>query len=368
MRLWWVVTVIFAAALTPGLDAAEARKAENLIIVTIDGLRWQEVFTGAEEKLIDPRVGGVKDAAQVRKDFWRETPAQRRAALMPFFWSMIAGEGQVFGDAEHNCVARVTNGKNFSYPGYSEMFCGLVDPRIDSNDKVPNANLNVLEFLNARQPFAGRVAVFAGWDVFPFILNANRAKMPVIAGWEALTEQPLSEVERQINHMKGEVTRIWPNATFDAMTMLAAEEHLKKKRPRVLYIAFNEVDEWAHLRRYDLYLQAARNNDRAIARLWGMVQEMEQYTGKTALLLTTDHGRGSNWNNWIDHGRIAESDRVWVAVMGPDTAPLGVRKDCAVTTSQVAATVAGLLGVAEEFGKAAPNAAGEMAGVVPNGR
>ena len=357
MRLWCVIAVIVAGALSQNTDAAEARRAENLIIVTVDGLRWQEVFAGADEKLIDPRVGGVKDPAQLKKDFWRDTPAQRRAVLMPFFWSALASEGQVFGDAGHNCIARVTNGKNFSYPGYSEMFCGFADPRIDSNDKTPNPNLNVLEFLNSRPPFAGRVAAFASWDVFPYILSAERAKFPVVSGWDALTEEPLTEVERQINLMKSQVTRVWHNATFDAMTVLAAEEHLKKKRPRVLYVALNEVDEWAHLRRYDLYLQSARNNDRAIARLWGIAQEIEQYKGKTALLLTTDHGRGGNWNNWIDHGKVPESDRVWIAVMGPDTPNLGLRKDCAVTTSQVAATVAQLLGHEEEFKKTAPQAA-----------
>ena len=41
-----------------------------------------------------------------------------------------------------------------------------------------------------------------------------------------------------------------------------------------------------------------------------------------------------------------------------------MRKDCTVTTAQVAATVAGLLGVEEEFRKAAPRAAEMLAGVV----
>ncbi|MGI8992391.1 MAG: hypothetical protein ACR2I2_22775, partial [Bryobacteraceae bacterium] len=41
----------------------------------------------------------------------------------------------------------VTNGLNFSYPGYSETLCGFADPRIKSNDKVPNPNVTVLEWL-----------------------------------------------------------------------------------------------------------------------------------------------------------------------------------------------------------------------------
>ena len=38
---------------------------------------------------------------------------------------------------------------SFSYPGYSEMFCGWPDDdRIDSNDPVPNPNVSVLEVVN----------------------------------------------------------------------------------------------------------------------------------------------------------------------------------------------------------------------------
>ena len=48
---------------------------------------------------------------------------------MPFFWGTIAKKGQVFGNPARKAAARVTNGLKFSYPGYSEMFCGFADPR-----------------------------------------------------------------------------------------------------------------------------------------------------------------------------------------------------------------------------------------------
>ena len=81
----------------------------------------------------------------------------RREALMPFLWTHIARHGQIFGDPSHYARAKLTNGKKFSYPGYHEILCGFPDDRIDSNDPVPNPNVNVLEWLNGRPGFQGRV-------------------------------------------------------------------------------------------------------------------------------------------------------------------------------------------------------------------
>ena len=83
---------------------------------------------------------------------------------MPFLWTVIAQKGQIYGNVELGSTAYVTNGKNFSYPGYSETLCGFADPRIASNDKVPNPNVTVLEWLNKKPAYRGKVAAFAAWE------------------------------------------------------------------------------------------------------------------------------------------------------------------------------------------------------------
>src|SRR5690606_30677692 len=103
-----------------------------------------------------------------------------------------------------------------------------------------------------------------------------------------------------------------------------------------------------HQGRYDLYLDAAWRNDRYIQQLWETAQAMPEYAGRTTLVLTTDHGRGDIRDGWKNHGvNNPGSDRIWIAVMGPDTPPRGIRSDTQVTQGQVAATVAALLG--EDF-------------------
>jgi hypothetical protein len=343
--------------------AQEKRRTENVIIVTLDGFRVQEFFGGAEEALMDKSFGGVKNAEALKTNYWRNTPEERRAAVLPFIWGTVAREGQIFGDRSRKAPARLTNGLKFSYPGYSEMFCGVADPNIKSNAKKPNPNLSVLEFLHGKEPYRKRVAAFCTWDVFPYIFRSASNGLLVQAAWKPVADHPLTERQRQTNELIYDLPRYWPDNVFDVVTMTYAREHLVRHKPRVLYIGLGETDEWGHGRRYDLYLDAARNADRFLADLWQTLEKMPEYRGKTSLVITTDHGRGDTRVNWTDHGKdVPLAEFIWTAVLGPDTPPLGVRADVETTQSQLAATIAQLLG--EDFGNASPKAAAPLPGVI----
>jgi hypothetical protein len=331
-------------------------KAENVIVVTLDGFRWQELFDGADESFMDAKQGGVKDIPGLKKRYLREKPGERREALMPFFWGTVAKKGQVFGNPGKKAAAKVTNGLKFSYPGYSEMFCGLADPKIDSNAKKENPNLSVLEFLNGRPGFKDKVEAVCTWDVFPSIFRTKTSGLRVLSGWEPIKEEKLTDREKALNETMELLPRYWGDNVFDAVTMGAARSALERRKPRVLYIGLGETDEWGHGRRYDLYLDSAHKADRFLAELWEWLQKNPQYKDKTALVITTDHGRGSTRVDWTDHGKnVAGAEYVWIAVLGPDTPALGERENVEATQSQVAATIAALVG--EDFTAASPKAA-----------
>lgn len=339
------------------LVAAPSAAADNVVIVTWDGFRWQELFGGAEEALLNKEVGGVPDAAlsELRRQYWRDNPAERRRALLPFLWSTLAQEGQVFGDPSRGAASRVTNGKKFSYPGYNEMFVGFADERVTSNDKIPNPNINVLEYLHRKPGFGGQVAAFATWDVMEFILNRQRSGFPVQTGWTEIEDAPLTAGQRQVNELVRELPRLWPGNTFDVVTFRAAKEYVVKHQPRVLYVGLGETDEWAHARRYDLYLEAAQRSDRYVQELWELLQSLPHYRGKTALVVTTDHGRGLG-RDWANHGaQTIGAEFIWMAALGPGVDALGVRENVETTQSQIAATLAGLVGI--DFGLGVPQAA-----------
>jgi hypothetical protein len=354
-----ILTVIALLSFTTLASAGEPRRTENVIVVTLDGFRWQDFFSGADESLIEEKLGGVKNVKELTKSFWRDTAKERREVLLPFIWKTIAKEGQIFGDATSNSPAKITNGHKFSYPGYSEMFCGFADDRIDSNNKKNNPNPSVLEFLNEKPAFKGKVAAMTCWDVFPYIFRSSQNGLTVFGGWTPIVDEPLSDKQKQTNEAIEYLPRLWPDCTFDATTIEAASEHIRRHKPRVLYVGLGETDEWGHGRRYDLYLHAAQKSDLFLAKLWAKLQSMPEYKDKTTLIVTTDHGRGPTRQDWIDHGKkVPTAEFIWTAVIGPDTPALGVRENTETTQSQLAATIAALVG--EDFNAINPRIAPKL--------
>jgi hypothetical protein len=334
------IAAALALAALPGAAAA----VENLILVMTDGLRTQEVFRGPDASLMEK---GAK------------LPFATREALLPFVWGVMGKQGQIFGNRAAGSEAILTNGLNFSYPGYSETLCGFPDPRIKSNDPVPNPNVTVLEWLHSKPGFQGKVAAFGAWDAIGAIVNGKRGGFIANSGYEALQVEPPNERIAFLNRLKME-TRYWPEEAFDAFVFHTALEYLKAYKPRVLYLSLGETDEYAHAGKYDHYLRSAHLADSYLKELWDTVQAMPEYAGKTALVFVTDHGRGEG-PAWKDHGEeTPDSKWVWMAFLGPGVAAKGERKDApTVTQSQVAATIAALLGedysgAVEKAGKPIP--------------
>ena len=371
-RYWLLLAaglIVFGAVRLPASEPATERHTQNVVLVTTDGLRWQELFRGADPELMNAEAGGVEDLDRLEAAYGRGEAQDRRAALMPFFWSVVARQGQVYGNQDKRSVARVENGMRFSYPGYNEMLAGFADDeRIDSNRKDPNPNRTVLEWLESKPGYRGKVAAFCSWDVFPFIVNAERSGVYVNAGWEPMRHDNLTAREQLLYRLHEETPAMWSAARYDAFTFYAAIEYLTAHRPRVLFIAFDETDEFAHAGRYDRYLDSAHRVDSFLRQLWETLESIPEYRGKTSLVITTDHGRGDPPTAWRSHGKdVAGAEFIWLAALGPDTPPLGERSDApAVTQSQVAATLAWLLG--EDFSAAVPRAAGPIADVVSGPR
>ncbi len=325
---------------------AFSQKTENVILITLDGYRWQELFNGAEQRLITEKF--VSDSAAVIRKYWLDTPEKRREKLMPFVWGVIGKQGQIYGNRAYRNFVNVTNKQWFSYPGYNEILCGFADDaRVNSNDKFANPNTNVLEFLQKQPRFTGKVAAFSSWDVFPFIINSQRSGVPVNAGIVEAKTNP-NEREQWLNELMHQVPNPLGDVRLDAFTFNYAFEYLKAKKPRVLYIAFDETDDFAHGGKYDLYLDAAHYTDSFLRKLWEWCQTDPQYKDKTTIIITTDHGRGSvGLSEWRDHGiKMPNADQIWIAAIGPDTRPLGeVRTEGQLFQNQVAKTLASLLGL-----------------------
>jgi hypothetical protein len=323
--------------------AAPPPRTRNVVLVTLDGMRWQELFGGADSLLVRDRRF-VRDTTALLRRFWAPDPAARRAALFPFLWGTVAAAGQLYGDRARDSRVDVTNPHRVSYPGYSELLVGFHDARVAGNDKVPNPNRTVLQFVHEQPGMRGRVAAFGSWDVFPYILDEARSGVPVNAGFE--TAGPgASPRARVLDALQAQIPARWEAVRFDAFTHQYALDHLARRRPRLLYVAYGETDDFAHDGRYDEYLRAAHRTDGFLRELWTWIQSQDDYRDRTTLVVATDHGRGAG-ADWTKHGAdVPGAEATWFAVLGPDAPPLGeagVRGR--FTQGQVAATVAALLG------------------------
>jgi hypothetical protein len=103
-------------------------------------------------------------------------------------------------------------------------------------------------------------------------------------------------------------------------------------------------------------LETLARTDGYLKELWTWVQAQPEYRGRTHLLITTDHGRGHTAKDWRDHGaKIVGADETWIAFASPKMAQRGVWKNhTPLTTSQVAATIAGWMDV--DWNATHPNA------------
>lgn len=334
--------------------------ADNVVLITIDGLRWQEAFAGIDRQLAEhERFGRQRD--RILAEFWADTPRARAIKLMPFLHQVLIPGGSVVGNRFEDSCAAVSNDRYFSYPGYSEILTGVVNPAIDSNAKRPNPEQTFLELLEAEPGFQGSTAAFASWDVFPSIFNVERSGVFVNAF--SPYEDPESELERLITELHQDTPPPWPNVRNDVFTHHYALAYLERVRPRVLYIGYGETDDFAHDGKYDQYLFAARRTDRFIREVWDKLQSLEGYRDNTVLLVTVDHGRGAQpLESWRHHSSksatasssslshyedgIVGSEAVWIAAIGPRVREQGsieTGDDC-LTSNRIAATLMELLG------------------------
>ena len=331
---------------------SQTAKTENVILVTFDGYRWQEVFGGAQKNILNNKkyAGDVKT---MKEKYWDKDPAVRRAKVMPFFWNTIAKQGQIYGNKKLGNNMRLTNGYKFSFPGYNEIFTGWGDRRVNSNDYGDDPNANIFDFLLTQKGFdANKMVAVATWDAFPKIINTKRNHVPVYVDLKVNSKGGLEA--KGINVPEGVNDKTWetkipahnPYGKMDTLTYHFAKEYMKRNHPRFTFIGFDETDDYAHDGNYSAYLNTASTLDRYMEDLWNFVQSDPQYKDKTTIIITCDHGRGDiPLLEWRHHGHVYHAENIWMAAIGAGIAPKGeIKEPMKIYQNQIAATIVALFG------------------------
>lgn len=340
-----IFLVLFATSCQTSKQEKPTQEAPNFIIVTLDGVRWQEVFRGIDQALLENKKF-TKNPAKLIEKFYDSLETNSRKKVMPFFWSEIEKKGQIYGDPALSSSFQLTNKRIFSYPGYNEILTGEADDSIDSNAKIYNKNKTILEALNEDQRYKNKVAAFASWDVFPYIINDKRSGVEVNAGYMPVKGTELSFIENFVNEYQDKAPILGESWRFDLFTYLIAMEHLKKNKPKAIFVGFDETDEFAHYGSYDTYIKSLHYTDAFIKSMWEYVNSDPFYKDNTYLIITTDHGRGNGAEEdsmWTSHGiNVRGAEMTWLAVLGPNLNPLGNLKNSNASTNQIAPTIAKL--------------------------
>ncbi len=313
LSVWWLNSFL-PAAHTQNTANRSTTNHPNLIVLTTDGLRWQELYRGLDVELCN----SVPEHKNHFIQYGLSDPQHSREKIFPFIWNTFSKTANFYGNRDLKNKIDTKNYHRFSYPGYSEMLCGIFDPKVNSNAKVYNKNVSVLEDLNHSYAYAGQVVAFTSWDLFPYILHESRSGIMINSGWEEVQQGYLSPTLLKLNAANRSIP-VWKKDTrYDDLTWQMSLEYLKSNHPKILFVSLDATDYHAHQGNYKEYIEAAHQFDLYVEEMWETIQCDPFYRDNTFLLLTTDHGRGATATSWQKHGLLPlRSGETWYMEYGP---------------------------------------------------
>ncbi len=221
MRRALLLGAVLSFGLQPGasLQAQVAHRTRNVILITLDGVRWQELFTGMDSVISADSSSGVYDLQRLQRDYWRPTPEARRRALMPFFWDSLVPRGILLGNRTRESPVAIRNPHGFSAPGYQEILTGQYQSDVTSNDPVRYPHRTILEYLRQKLGLsASQVAVFGSWENFRFY-SASRDDLIFVNAGNDRVPKPLSTpILDLLGSVQTRALALWEGSRLDAFT------------------------------------------------------------------------------------------------------------------------------------------------------
>jgi len=285
----------------------EAQPALTIVIVTLDGVRWHEVFDGVDSALARER--GLPAEAVVGA-----------AELMPNLHAIIDTHGVALGAPNHGATISASGPNFVSLPGYAELLSGRRGTACHDNQCPGAGTRTIIDELAAGSTLARPdVAVVTSWAEIARVASVDAPSALISSGRHggATRAEFARDAEERELLLRGEAAGPAPgNGDFrpDALTADLAIHHLQAHPTRFLFVGLGEPDEYGHQGNYAGYLDALRRADTRIAEIDADLQRLAARGTRTALFITADHGRADSFN---EHGsKFPESARVWLVASG----------------------------------------------------
>jgi Type I phosphodiesterase / nucleotide pyrophosphatase len=299
----------------PPAPVPESPRTEAVVLVVLDGARWQEVLVATDNRFAMGADRGVT-----------------ADLLMPNLHQMIA-EGAAIGAPDHG-YPMVASGPNFiSLPGYNEIFSGRTPFSCADNECAPAREPTIVDELRTS---ASDVAVFSSWGPIARAAALHSSEVVMSTGIPGTGE-----------------------FRADRATADRALAYLAEQRPSFLFLGLGEPDEYAHRFDYPGYLNSLRQADAVLGEIRQELVEMGERGQRTTVFVTCDHGRSDNFR---DHGAPwPESSRVWLVAFGGAIPARGfVTTERRHRLADIAPTVRKLLGLPGDLASGAGSPIAEL--------
>lgn len=277
--------------------------ADTVVLLVIDGIRWQEVFRGVDVRLA--RAHGLKQHA----------PAEH---LVPALHALGSSGGVAAGVPGVGAEIHASGPVYRSLPSYMELLSGHSAEYCSNNRcgsvRYPTVMDRVIEHADA-----GEAALFASWPHLIHAAAIHPERAVVSAGRRGGTHLELVDSVPTRQRLRARAISAGPAPSkgdfrADRFTQQLAFDYLLRERPKFLFVSLGEADAYGHANNYPAYLDALRRSDQFVARLVDATERLNLEAHRTTLIVTTDHGRDAKAR---EHGPgIPESARVWIIAGG----------------------------------------------------
>ncbi len=297
-------------------EGSSPQTPANVILVMLDGVRWQEFLKAG-------RSG---------------------KPIFEYVQSTVSRGGTIFPDD------RVSNPYLVSLPAYQSIFAGAVQP-CDGNACGRITTETFLErAVRELRLSPKKVATIASWNTIACAVE-SRPKTTFVNAGDIPLHDGIIDSEHRENNRRQETVK-WASqskrsyARLDEHTFRHALTYLKRHRPNFLFISLLDSDAHGHDRDFHAYLSTLRRYDHWLKELAATLDSMGEYSRKTAVIVTTDHGRGKGARNWSDHGpNVPEARRIWTYVQLPRNGSFRVVDSKSHSHIDIRPTIETLLGL-----------------------
>jgi Metalloenzyme superfamily len=285
----------------------ESEQPVAIVVVTLDGVRWHEVFEG-----VDARLAAEHDLPPSAVVSARE--------LLPNLYAIIDSHGSALGAPEHGAAISASGPDFLSLPGYAELLSGRSVTGCANNQCAGVMAHTIIEELSAGPLRSGAdVAAVTSWAEIAKVTSVGDCGAAVSSGrhggWNRELFARDAEGARLLALAESAPHGVGdPEFRPDALTADLAIHHLKTQAPRFLFLGLGEPDEFGHMNDYAGYLESLRRADARIADIDAELERLAARGTRTALFITADHGRA---DSFVNHGaKYPESARVWLVASG----------------------------------------------------